>query len=46
MVDHKDIELVQIKIIKTALQKSKKYDNLVKNYGEYLKKLLKVALQN
>ncbi|GBC23343.2 uncharacterized protein LOC114539624 [Rhizophagus irregularis DAOM 181602=DAOM 197198] len=39
MVDHKDIELAQIKVIKTALRKGKKYDNLAKNYGEYLKKL-------
>ena len=39
MVDHKDIELAQIKVIKTALQKGKKYDNLAKNYGDYLKKL-------
>jgi len=39
MVDHKDIELAQVKVIKTALRKGKKYDNLVKNYGDYLKKL-------
>ena len=39
MVDHKDIELAQIKVIKTALRKGKKYDNLAKNYGDYLKKL-------
>ncbi|PKK59392.1 hypothetical protein RhiirC2_794888 [Rhizophagus irregularis] len=39
MVDHKDIELAQVKVIKTALRKGKKYDNLAKNYGEYLKKL-------
>ena len=31
MVDHKDI--------KTALRKGRKYDNLAKNYGDYLKKL-------
>src|SRR5581483_5593122 len=36
MVDHKDIELAQVKVIKTALRK---YDNLAKNYGDYLKKL-------
>lgn len=39
MVDHKDIELVQVKIIKTALQKGRKYDNFAKNYEDYLKKL-------
>ncbi|GBB94279.1 hypothetical protein RclHR1_23230001 [Rhizophagus clarus] len=39
MVDHKDIELAQVKVIKTALRKGKKYDNLAKNYGDYLKKL-------
>src|ERR1043165_7019995 len=39
MVDHKDIELAQFKVIKTALRKGKKYDNLAKNYGDYLKKL-------
>ncbi|GBB96028.1 hypothetical protein RclHR1_26690001 [Rhizophagus clarus] len=39
IVDHKDIELAQIKVIKTALRKGRKYDNLAKNYGEYLKKL-------
>ena len=39
MVDHKDIELAQIKVIKTALRKGRKYDNLAKNYGDYLKKL-------
>ena len=39
MVDHKDIEFAQVKVIKTALRKGKKYDNLAKNYGEYLKKL-------
>src|SRR5256884_9469040 len=39
MVDHKDIELAQVKVIKTALRKSRKYDNLAKNYGDYLKKL-------
>ncbi|CAG8594689.1 5989_t:CDS:1 [Dentiscutata heterogama] len=39
MVDHKDIELAQIKVIKTALRKGRKYDNLAKNYGGYLKKL-------
>ncbi|CAG8729326.1 3207_t:CDS:1, partial [Funneliformis mosseae] len=27
------------KVIKTALRKGKKYDNLAKNYGDYLKKL-------
>ncbi|CAG8482773.1 12579_t:CDS:2 [Funneliformis mosseae] len=35
----KDIKLVQIKVIKTALRKGKKYDNLAKNYEDYLKKL-------
>jgi hypothetical protein len=39
MVDPKDIELAQIKVIKTALRKGRKYDNLAKNYGAYLKKL-------
>ena len=39
MVDHKDIKLAQVKVIKTALRKGKKYDNLTKNYGDYLKKL-------
>ena len=39
MVDYKDIELAQIKVIKTALRKGKQYDNLAKNYGDYLKKL-------
>ena len=39
MIDHKDIELAQVKVIKTALWKGRKYDNLVKNYGNYLKKL-------
>ncbi|RIB30536.1 hypothetical protein C2G38_2152525 [Gigaspora rosea] len=39
MVDYKDIELAQVKVIKTALRKGKKYDNLAKNYGDYLKKL-------
>ncbi|CAG8461121.1 12479_t:CDS:1 [Funneliformis mosseae] len=39
MVDYKDIELAQVKVIKTALRKDKKYDNLVKNYRDYLKKL-------
>ncbi|CAG8588438.1 3530_t:CDS:2 [Funneliformis mosseae] len=39
MVDYKDIELIQVKVIKTALRKGKKYNNLAKNYGEYLKKL-------
>ncbi|GBB90499.1 hypothetical protein RclHR1_17490005 [Rhizophagus clarus] len=40
MVDHnKDIELAQVKVIKTALRKGRKYDNLAKNYGDYLKKL-------
>ncbi|CAG8704105.1 3181_t:CDS:1 [Funneliformis mosseae] len=39
MVDHKDIKLAQVKVIKTALRKSKKYDNFAKNYGDYLKKL-------
>ena len=39
MVDHKDIELAQVNVIKTALRKGKKYDNLAKNYGDYLKKL-------
>ncbi|PKY59795.1 hypothetical protein RhiirA4_482840 [Rhizophagus irregularis] len=39
MVNHKDKELVQVKVIKIALQKSKKYDNLAKNYEDYLKKL-------
>ncbi|CAG8562600.1 2880_t:CDS:2 [Funneliformis mosseae] len=34
-----DIELAQVKVIKTALRKGKKYDNLAKNYGDYLKKL-------
>ena len=33
------VELAQVKVIKTALRKGKKYDNLVKNYGDYLKKL-------
>ncbi|CAG8843293.1 29266_t:CDS:1, partial [Gigaspora margarita] len=33
------IETVQIKVIKTALRKSKKYDNLAKNYYIYLKQL-------
>ncbi|CAB5196855.1 unnamed protein product [Rhizophagus irregularis] len=28
-----------VKVIKTALRKGKKYDNLAKNYGDYLKKL-------
>ncbi|CAG8738817.1 23806_t:CDS:2, partial [Dentiscutata erythropus] len=37
--DYKEIELVQVKVIKIALRKSKKYDNLAKNYGDYLKKL-------
>ncbi|PKY22097.1 hypothetical protein RhiirB3_438634 [Rhizophagus irregularis] len=41
MVDHKDIELAQVKVIKTALQKGRKYDNFAKNYEDYLKKLLK-----
>ncbi|GET53180.1 hypothetical protein GLOIN_2v1765680 [Rhizophagus irregularis DAOM 181602=DAOM 197198] len=39
MVDHKDIETAQVKVIKTALRKGKKYDNIAKNYGGYLKKL-------
>ncbi|RGB24326.1 hypothetical protein C1646_821665 [Rhizophagus diaphanus] len=39
MVNHKDIEFAQVKVIKTALQKGRKYDNLAKNYGDYLKKL-------
>ena len=39
MVNHKDIELAQVKVIKTALRKDKKYDNLAKNYRDYLKKL-------
>ena len=39
MVDHKDIELAQVNVIKIALRKGKKYDNLAKNYGDYLKKL-------
>jgi len=39
MVDHKDIENMQVKVIKTALRKGKKYDNLAKNYASYLKKL-------
>src|SRR3954466_5454648 len=39
MVDYNDIELAQVKVIKTALQKGRKYDNLAKNYGDYLKKL-------
>ncbi|CAG8647164.1 9011_t:CDS:1 [Funneliformis mosseae] len=39
MVDHKNIELAQVKVIKTALRKDRKYDNLAKNYGDYLKKL-------
>jgi len=39
MVDHKDIELAQVKVIKAALRKGRKYDNLAKNYGDYLKKL-------
>ncbi|RGB37491.1 hypothetical protein C1646_756821 [Rhizophagus diaphanus] len=39
MVDHKDIELAQVKVIKTALRKDRKYDNLAKIYGDYLKKL-------
>ncbi|CAG8505769.1 17405_t:CDS:2 [Cetraspora pellucida] len=39
MVDHKDIELAQVKVIKTALRKGRKYDNLAKNYRGYLKKL-------
>ncbi|CAG8582906.1 17691_t:CDS:2 [Cetraspora pellucida] len=39
MVNHKDIELAQVKVIKIALQKGRKYDNLTKNYGGYLKKL-------
>ena len=39
MVDHNDIELAQVKVIKTALRKGRKYDNLVKNYEDYLKKL-------
>ena len=30
MVNHKDIELAQVKVIKTALRKGKKYDNLAK----------------
>ncbi|PKY48125.1 hypothetical protein RhiirA4_421933 [Rhizophagus irregularis] len=38
-IHHKDIELAQVKVIKTALRKGKKYDNLMKNYGNYLKKL-------
>ena len=33
MIDHKDIELAQVKVVKTALRKSKKYDNLAKNCG-------------
>ncbi|GBC34834.1 hypothetical protein RhiirA5_421853 [Rhizophagus irregularis] len=41
MVDYKDIELAQVKVIKTALQKGRKYDNFAKNYEDYLKKLLK-----
>ncbi|CAG8729923.1 14699_t:CDS:1, partial [Funneliformis mosseae] len=39
MVNHKNIELAQVKVIKIALQKGRKYDNLAKNYGDYLKKL-------
>src|SRR3954467_11403473 len=39
MVDHKDIELAQFKVIKTALRKGRKYNNLAKNYRDYLKKL-------
>ena len=39
MVDNKNIELAQVKVIKTALRKGKKYNNLAKNYGDYLKKL-------
>ena len=39
MVDHKDIELAQVKAIKIALRKGRKYDNLAKNYGDNLKKL-------
>ncbi|CAG8547793.1 3935_t:CDS:2 [Funneliformis mosseae] len=35
----KNIELVQVKVIKIALRKGSKYDNLAKNYGDYLKKL-------
>ncbi|CAG8734883.1 379_t:CDS:1, partial [Racocetra fulgida] len=31
--------LAQVKDIKTALQKGSKYNNLVKNYRDYLKKL-------
>ena len=38
MVDYKDIELAQVKVIKTALRKGRKYDNFVKNYRNYLKK--------
>ena len=39
MVDHKDIELAQVKVIKIALWKGRKYDNFAKNYEDYLKKL-------
>ena len=39
MIDHKDIELAQVKVIKAVLQKGRKYDNLAKNYRDYLKKL-------
>ena len=38
MVDYKDIESAQIKVIKTALRK-RKYDSLAKNYMKYLKTL-------
>lgn len=39
MVEHKDIEFAQVKVIKIALRKGKRYNNLAKNYGIYLKKL-------
>jgi len=44
MVDHKDTELAQVKVIKTALRKSRKYDNLAKNYGDYGARSLKLPL--
>ncbi|CAG8677683.1 8345_t:CDS:2 [Cetraspora pellucida] len=39
IVNYKDIKFVQVKVIKTVLQKNKKYNNLAKNYEDYLKKL-------
>jgi len=39
MTNHTDIETAQFQVIKTALRKGRKYDNLAKNYGDFLKKL-------